>query len=266
VIDIEMLVDETELIEAVTPVPLNVTPVAPVRFVPVSVALRFPAPCAPNVGLTVNADPPPAAGVTVNPPGRVATTPPGNITVTSTGPSAAAREMLIDITILVVEAELIEAVTPVPLNTTPVAPTRFVPVSVAVNPVVPCFAEAGCMAVNKGAPLTVNPPGKIAVTPPGNVTITSRAPSAAPGAIVITIEMLPGDTEPTDAVTPAPPNVTPVAPVRLVPVTTALKLVAPCAPKFGAIAVTTLAEGCDTSNGMELDTPPPADELFTATW
>lgn len=83
------------------------------------------------------------------------------------------------------------------------------------------------IAVKVGAAFTLKPPGSVAVAPPGNVTVTSLAPTAAPPVIVIDMEMLVGVTVPRDAVTPVPLKFTPVAPVRFVPVSVALRFVAP---------------------------------------
>ena len=50
VIEIETLVAVAELMDACTPVPLNVTPVAPARFAPVMVAGSPVVPCSPEFG------------------------------------------------------------------------------------------------------------------------------------------------------------------------------------------------------------------------
>lgn len=72
--------------------------------------------------------------------------------------------------------------------------------------------------------VTVNAPVRLAVTPPAKVTVRSRAPIVAALLIVTDIEILFPVAELIVPVTPVPLKVTPVAPFKLVPVTTALTL------------------------------------------
>src|SRR5262245_47270958 len=109
--------------------------------------------------------------------------PPGMTTVTVRAPSAASAAIEIAIDRLVGPCELIDAVTPVPLNVTPVAPDRFGPRMVAAR-LVPGAPADGKMDVLAGA-ATVKPLNGD-VVPEGVVTVKVRNPKAASGAIVIT--------------------------------------------------------------------------------
>src|SRR5437660_6623490 len=79
-------------------------------------------------------------------------------------------------------------------------------------------------------------PSPVAVPAPV-VTVTPRAPGAAPASIAMTtgsdVDVAP---DPIVAVTPAPENVTEVAPFRFVPLIVA-DTVVPCSPPSGVIDV-----------------------------
>jgi len=140
-----------------------------------------------------------------------AVVPDGVVTVTVREPGAAPGAIVVRIDRLVAPGEVMIPVTPVPLNATLVACERFCP-KIVPGTVVPAAPDSGEIAVMEGA-ATVKPL-KGAVVPKGVVTVTVRGPSAAPGAIVTSIERLvaPGDV--IAAVTPVPLNVTAVAPER----------------------------------------------------
>lgn len=122
--------------------------------------------------------------------------------------------------------------TPPPETVTTVAPVRLVPFSVT-GTVVLRVPVAGLIEASV-APSTVNAPGRSAAVPIGVVAVTFRALSVALAAItqfaliVVEVDVV------TAQVTPVPDTVTPVAPIRLVPVRVTGTVV-PRTPVFGAI-------------------------------
>src|SRR5579863_9117449 len=215
----------------VTPVPDTCTAVAPVRLVPFSVIVNaVPLVREPLVGLIDVSVAPPTVKVSA------LVVPAGVVTVTLRAVSPAV--------VVIVQLEVAEAppvattgavhVTPVPDTCTAVAPVRLVPFSVIVN-VAPRRPLVGLIDVSV-APCTVKPPVETAL-PPGVATVTLRAVSAAVVVIVkvaVTCVLLTATKLLT--VTPAPDTVTPVAPVRFVPLIVTGTAV-PRTPVAGAIEV-----------------------------
>ena len=114
-------------------------------------------------------------------------------------------------TVTDVELTLVIDVPALAAKDTAVVPLKFVPVIVTVvEP--PAGPVDGDTEVIVGAATNVKPPVLVAV-PPGVVRTTSRAPSVPDGVVTVT------DVAPTVPRVPAaPPIVTPVVPVRFVPV------------------------------------------------
>jgi hypothetical protein len=212
-------------------VPLNVTAVAPVRFVPVTTTV---APTAPDVGVN---DPSVGAASTV----KLATlvdVPPG--VVTETGPVVAPAG-----TVAVIWAleSTVNDVAVTPLNLTALAPVRLVPVITTVAPTAPL---AGRKEATVGAATTVKLEALVAV-PPG--VVTEIVPVVAPaGTVAVTCvaESTVND------VAATPLNLTAVAPVRFVPVITT---VAPTAPEVGVNEVT-LGAGIIVNEPALVPVPP----------
>ena len=129
------------------------------------------------------------------------------------------------------------AVTPLPLNETPVAPVRLSPEIVAEN-IVPCVTDVGVIAVMRiGFPVCTVKPLNRSDVPFGVVTLTLRRPLAAPGATVIltdnTVAVPPAEML---AVTPAPVKLTAVAPDKFAPTMVAATVV-PVSARPGSSAV-----------------------------
>jgi hypothetical protein len=105
--------------------------------------------------------------------------------------------------------------------------------------------EAGVIEINVG-PFTVNV-GALVVedVPPGVVTVTDLVESVAVDVIVqVVVSDVPaGFTVMPAQVTPAPPNDTAVAPVRLLPVSVTARPVVPRLPLVGLIEVSVGAGG-----------------------
>ena len=183
-------------------VPSNVTPVVPVKFVPVIVTVAEP-PAGPDDGDTEVIV---GAATNVYPPVAVAE-PPGVVSTTSTAPAALAGVTAVTEVPLTTVTDVAE----VPPSVTPVVPVRLVPVIViVVEPAVgPLAGETNEMV---GIAKYVYPPVLVA-EPPGVVRTTSRAPAVPDGVVTVT------DVAPTMPRVPAaPPIVTPVVPNRFVPV------------------------------------------------
>jgi hypothetical protein len=161
-------------------------------------------------------------GVTVNPLNAV-DVPTGVVTVTVLGPSAAWGSIVTVRGRLVAVPPLpIVAATPEPLNFTPDAPSRSVPVIVAprVVPWAPVFGE---IAVIDGKEATVKPLNAGEV-PTGVVTVTVCSPSEAPGATdTITGKDIAVPPVPIVAETPVPLKVTALAPFRSLPMIVAFR-------------------------------------------
>ena len=137
-------------------------------------------------------------------------------------------------------------VTPPPSPVNPVAPVKFAPVMVtgtASVPVAGCVAEFGLIEVSV-APSTVN--GTVLLVPPAVVMLTVLAVSAAVAEMVKVASAVVGvrTVKPLN-VTPPPEIVTPVAPVRFVPVKVTSTTV-PRTPVGGAIEVNVGAGGTTT--------------------
>src|SRR5881396_2592978 len=219
---------------AVTPLPLNVTAVAPPRPVPLMVA-GWLVPAAPEDGLIpviIGTD------VTVKPlnagdvPIRVVTV---KVRVSVDAPAAIVTVMG---RLVAVPPVPMVAVTPLPLKLTAVAPLRLLPLVVA-GTLVPGVPEDGLIPIIAGGAgeVTVKPVNGRDVPIPV-VTVSVRVSVDAPPAIVTVIGRLVAVPVPMVAVTPLPLNVTAVAPPRPVPLMVAGWLV-PAAPEDGVIPVTT---------------------------
>ena len=129
------------------------------------------------------------------------------------------------------------AVTPLPENTTAVAPVNPVPLTVAPS-VLFTTPEFGLMPVITGrAGVTVKPLNGGADVPLGVVTVKVRVSVDAPAAIVIVMgRLLAVPPVPIVAVTPLPLKATAVAPPRFDPLMVAPRLV-PAVPEDGLIPV-----------------------------
>src|SRR5881397_1402395 len=216
---------------AVTPLPLNVTAVAPPRPVPLMVA-GWLVPAAPEDGLIpviIGTD------VTVKPL-NAGDVPIGVVTVkVRVSVDAPAAIVTVMGRLVAVPPVSMVAVTPLPLNVTAVAPPRPVPLMVA-GWLVPAAPEDGLIPVIMGTDVTVKPLNAGDV-PIGVVTVKVRVSVDAPAAIVTVMGRLVA-VPPVSmvAVTPLPLNVTAVAPPRPVPLMVAGWLV-PAAPEDGLIPV-----------------------------
>jgi hypothetical protein len=134
------------------------------------------------------------------------------------------------------------AVTPVPLIVTVVPPTtKFVPVIVTVEIVVPVSPLFGEICVTVGAPIvgvvTVNVAGVLLLSPFAVVTVTVRGPAGAPAAIVkLVVSCVELVTFAGPAVTPAPLTATDVPPMmKFVPVIVTVETTVPISPLLGVI-------------------------------
>jgi hypothetical protein len=217
-------------IVAVTPVPLNVTAVAPLRNAP-EITAENDVPGAPDGG-----DIPLITGdgwVTLKLLKGPEVSPPPALMVNVRAPAVAAESTeIVTGTEVSVTPLPIAAVTPAPLNVTAVAPEKPIPLIVA-DSEVPARPDVGDMPEITG-------PEALTVKllngddePSALVTVTVRASKIAFGSSVITIGRLVSVPPPLiDAVTPVPENVTAVAPVKLAPVIVPLTVV-PGAPQFG---------------------------------
>src|SRR5881396_3000797 len=219
---------------AVTPLPLNVTAVAPPRPVPLMVA-GWLVPAAPEDGLIpviIGTD------ITVKPL-NAGDVPIGVVTVkVRVSVDAPAAIVTVMGRLVAVPPVPMVAVTPLPLKLTAVAPLRFVPLMVA-GTLVPGVPEDGLIPIIAGGAgeVTVKPVNGRDVPIPV-VTVSVRVSVDAPPAIVTVIGRLVAVPVPMVAVTPLPLNVTAVAPPRPVPLMVAGWLV-PAAPEDGVIPVTT---------------------------
>jgi hypothetical protein len=131
----------------------------------------------------------------------------------------------------------------VPLNFTPLAPVKFVPVNVTPVPTCPLAGEK--LVIVGAATLTVKFPAEVAI--PCGVT-TDIFPVTAPvGTVAVMLIALA-----TENVAATPPIVTEVAPVKFVPV----KLTAvPVAPLVGVkLLIVGVADCC---GGVLIELPPP---------
>ena len=220
-------------------VPLNVTPVAPVRLVPVMVTA---VPVAPVVGVklvTVG-----AATVTVKFEALVAV-PPG--VTTWIGPLVAPVGTVV---VIVVALTTVKVGWFVALNRTLVAPVRPVPVIVTATPTAPLV---GVKLVTVGTGTTVKVAALVAV-PPG--VTTAIGPLVAPaGTVVVIVVALTTVNVGCDV----PLKVTPVAPVRLVPV---MVTAAPTMPLVGVKPVT-VGTGSVTVKLVALVAVPPGVTTVT---
>jgi hypothetical protein len=207
-------VDEGETVIP-APVPLKVTAVAVVQFLP-EIVTTVPGGPLEGVKDVIVGNP-----ITVKPM-NADEVPFGVVTVTVRNPTAAPGPTEI-VTGTVVEVPPVPtvAVTPDPLKVTAVAAVRLVPVMVALN-VVPGVDEPGDTVLILAGATTVNPLNAVDV-PTGVVTVTVRTPTVATLVIVMVIgRVVAVPPLPTTAVTPDPLNATADAPVRSVPVIVAL--------------------------------------------
>jgi hypothetical protein len=194
---------ELLMVKVLAAVPPKLTAVAPVNPVPLIVTLVPPA-----VG--------PEAGLTLVTEGTYLKTslefvalvpPPGIVTVTSTAPVPAGEVAVIDVALLTVK--LLAAVPP---KLTAVAPVKVVPAIVTDVPPA-AGPEEGLTRVTVGGVTYVYwSLVLVALVPPGVVTVMSMVPAAPAGAVAeIWLELF------TKNVAAVPPKLTPVAPVKPVP-------------------------------------------------
>lgn len=240
---IDTVVGVTDVIAAVTPVPLNVTSVAPDRFCPSTDAISA-LPGTPDGGeievITGDATMKPLNGSVV---------PKAVVTVTVLNPKAAPDAMVTATVTLVDATEVIAAVIPVPLKATSVALEKPSPETVT-RTVAPGAPDGGEITAITGT-TTLSPP-KGALVPDGVVTVTVRPPGAAPGSIVTVTPTLVGVTVVMTPVTPVPLKVTAVAPERPCPATVTINFV-PGAPVGGVIEVITGKATVNPLNGALAD-------------
>ena len=143
-------------------------------------------------------------------------------------------------------ASVTEKVAVVPLNFTPVAPVKFVPVIVTFVPDCPLVGEK--LVIVGAAALTVKLPADVAF--PCGVTIEILPVTAALGTVAITFVAL--TTEKIVAATP--PIETEVAPFKFVPVT---DIEVPTAPLVGLkLVMVGVFAGCGVG-GVVVTAPPP---------
>jgi hypothetical protein len=222
-----------KVVAAVAP---KATAVAPVRFVPVIVTDVPPA-GGPPLGtreLTVG-----AAVMYVNlSPALMALVPPAVVTVTSTVLLAAPAGLVAVIWVALLTAKVVAAVAP---KATAVAPVRLVPVIVTEVP--PAGGPPlGTRELTVGAAVRyVNlSPALMALVTPATVTRTSTVPE--PAGLVAVTEVVLLTMTPVAAVVP---NVTAVAPPRLVPVIVT-EVPPPPGPELGATELTVGGEAPDS--------------------
>ncbi len=182
-------------------VPSKVTPVAPVKPVPVMVT-GVPPVTGPLGGVI---DEMAGSATKVKVPGPES--PLGLCTTTSVAPGACAGV----VAVIVVSFTTVNAVPAVPPKVTPVPPVKPVPVMVTAVPPV-SGPLVGVREVTVGAARKVKVPGP--ESPFGPVTTTSVAPGACAG--VVTVMVVSSTT--VKAVPGVPPKVTPVVPVNPLPV------------------------------------------------
>ncbi len=143
-------------------------------------------------------------------------------------------------------ASVTEKVAVVPLNFTPVAPVKFVPVSVTLVPTCPLAGEK--LVIVGAATLTVKVPVEVAV--PCGVTIEIFPVTAPLGTTADTLVALT-----TENVAAAPPIVTEVAPAKFVPLTLTE---VPALPLVGAkLLIAGVAAGCGGVVAVVLPPPQP---------
>jgi hypothetical protein len=174
--------------------PPKLTAVAPVKLLPL---ISTVAPAAALVGEKLVMDgglmkvKPPSVPV---PPGPVAETLPLALPTATTA-------------VICVEETTVKLVAAVPPKLTAVTPVKFVPVSVTVAP---AAALVGAKLVIFGGPMKVNP-ARLPV-PPGVVTATAPLAPAATTAVICVDETT------LKLVAAVPPKLTPVAPLKFVPI------------------------------------------------
>jgi hypothetical protein len=224
---------------AVTPVPEMVSAVAPVRPAPVSVTGKL-VPSNPEFGF-IEAS---VGAFTVNDTVLL----PGTLTFLL--PVAAAAVMVkVAVTVVSFTTVTALAVTPVPEMVTEGVPVKPDPVSVT-GKLCPRNPEVGLIELSVRA-LTVN--GTVLLLPAGvPVTVTVLAPVVAVAVMVkVALTVVSFTTVTPLALTPVPEMVTPVAPVRLVPVIVTATVLAGGA-ELGLIEVSV---GASTVNGTGLVAP-----------
>jgi len=151
-------------------------------------------------------------------------------------------------------ASVTEKVAAVPLNCTPVAPLKFVPVIVTATPACPLVGEK--LAIVGAAVLTVKLLADVAV--PCGVTIETFPVAAPLGTVAVTFVALTA----ANVVAATPPNETEVAPFKFVPVT---EIEVPAAPLVGLkLVMVGVFDGCG-GGGVEETTPPPHPTSNAAT-
>lgn len=186
-------------------VPLNLTEVAPVRFVPVMVTL---VPTAPLVGVNEEMD---GGGTTVKLVAEVAV-PPGVVTLIGPVDAAAGTVAVICVLLLTVNPTAVTE-----LNLTAVAPLKFVPVMVTLVATGPLVGVKPEMV---GVPVTVKLLSELPV-PLGEVTL--RGPVVAPAGTDVVIWVL----LTTVKIAVVPLNWTEVAPVKFMPLMVTAVLATP---------------------------------------
>jgi hypothetical protein len=231
-------IDVAELTEKLALVPLNVTAVAPVKFVPLIVTV---VPTGPLVGVKLV-----IVGAGGGPPVTVkllllVAVPPGAVTLIGPDVAPLGTVAVIDV------AEFTEKLALVPLKRTAVAPVKFVPLIVTVVPTGPLVGEkpvmVGALAVTVKLLLLV-------AVPPGVLTLSG--PDVAPLGTVAVIEV----DEFTEKLALVPLKRTAVAPVKFVPL---IVTVVPTAPLVGEKPLIVGAGGAldtVTVTGLELHRTP----------
>jgi hypothetical protein len=205
----------TVTLPTVTPAPLMLTAVVPVRLVPVRVTETV-VPRIPRIGVIEVR----LGATTVNAPNRVLV-PAGDVRVIFLAVSAAVPEIVkVAVTVEEFTTTMLLTVMPPPLRVTDVVPVRLLPLKVTgtARPCVPVFGEIE-VSTGTAAGVTVNAPVRMLLVPPGVVTLTFLAVSAALPAIVkVAVTVVALTTAILLTVMPPPVTVTAVAPVRFVPV------------------------------------------------
>jgi hypothetical protein len=233
---------------AVTPAPLTVRLVIPSRFVPV-ISTDTVCPCSPAAG--ANDEMVGVGGSTVN--GSEKGVPPTTRPMVAAPVAAVALITTVAVTVVPVGVPVIVPVTPALLDTTAVAPERFVPVKVMGNEV-PTEPLLGDTLVNVGvADATVK--GSENGVPP---TITPRvvAPVAAVALITtVAVTVVPVGVPVIVPVTPRLGEVIAVAFERFVPVKVTVAMVVPTVPLLGEMLVS-VGVAAFTVNGSEKVWPP----------
>jgi hypothetical protein len=241
---------------AVIPEPLKLIDAGDAKFVPVSVIVGVVAPSSPIVWLSIVKVG--ASAVTVNCT-TLAVVTPSVVTKTVCGPGVAPAA-IVNVAVIVVGLVTVTlfAVIPEPLNVTDAGATKFVPVSVIVEVVVPVFPLVTLSMPSVGGASTVNVTAFVVVTPPV-VTNTVCGPTAAPAAIVnvavIVVELI---TVTLFAVIPEPLKLIDAGDPKFAPVSVTVGVVVPCAPMLTLSMPSAGGSSGIIITCVELDPQPPS--------